>query len=88
MIVRDEEKVLGDCLRSIRDHVDEIVITDTGSTDRSREIAGEFGARVLEQPLQDDFSAARNHSLDAATGDWILYIDADERRDATCSGER
>jgi tetratricopeptide (TPR) repeat protein len=82
MIVRDEEKVLGDCLRSIRDHVDEIVITDTGSTDRSREIAGEFGARVLEQRWQDDFSAARNHSLDAATGDWILYIDADERLDA------
>ncbi len=82
MIVRDEERVLGDCLRSIRDHVDEIVITDTGSTDRSRDIAGEFGARVLERPWNDDFSAARNHSLEAATGDWILYIDADERLEA------
>jgi tetratricopeptide (TPR) repeat protein len=82
MIVRDEEKVLADCLRSIRDHVDEIIITDTGSTDQSREIATEFGARVLERSWENDFSAARNHSLEAATGDWILYIDADERLDA------
>jgi tetratricopeptide (TPR) repeat protein len=82
MIVRDEEKVLADCLRSIRDHVDEIIITDTGSTDRSREIAAEFGARVLERSWENDFSAARNHSLETATGDWILYIDADERLDA------
>jgi glycosyltransferase involved in cell wall biosynthesis len=86
MIVRDEEPVLEECLRSIRDEVDEIVITDTGSTDRSREIAASFGARVLERRWDDDFSAARNHSLEAATGDFILYIDADERLDATCGG--
>src|ERR1700749_3060760 len=86
MIVRDEEAVLEECLRSIRDEVDEIVITDTGSTDRSREIAAAFGARVLERPWDDDFSAARNHSLEAATGDFILYIDADERLDAACGG--
>ena len=86
MIVRDEEAVLEDCLRSIRDEVDEIVITDTGSFDRSRDIAAGFGARVLERAWDDDFSAARNYSLEAATGDWILYIDADERLDAPRRG--
>jgi glycosyltransferase involved in cell wall biosynthesis len=86
MIVRDEEAVLEECLRSIRDEVDEIVITDTGSTDRSREIAAAFGARVLQRRWDDDFSVARNHSLEAATGDFILYIDADERLDAACGG--
>jgi glycosyltransferase involved in cell wall biosynthesis len=86
MIVRDEEAVLEECLRSIRDEVDEIVITDTGSIDRSREIAAAFGARVLERPWDDDFSAARNHSLESATGDFILYIDADERLDAERRG--
>jgi tetratricopeptide (TPR) repeat protein len=86
MIVRNEEAVLEECLRSIRDEVDEIVITDTGSTDRSREIAAAFGARVLDRLWDDDFSAARNHSLEAATGDFILYIDADERLDATRGG--
>jgi glycosyltransferase involved in cell wall biosynthesis len=86
MIVRDEEAVLEDCLQSMRDEVDEIVVTDTGSRDRSRDIAAGFGARVLERPWDDDFSAARNHSLDAATGDWILYIDADERLDAPRRG--
>ncbi len=86
MIVRDEERVLEDCLRSIRDEVDEIVVTDTGSSDRSRDIAAGFGARVLERPWDDDFSAARNYSLEAATGDWILYIDADERLDAPRRG--
>jgi glycosyltransferase involved in cell wall biosynthesis len=79
MIVRDEEKVLGACLDSLAGRVDEIVIADTGSTDASREIAKSCGARVLDVSWQEDFSAARNAALDAATGDWILYIDADER---------
>lgn len=87
MIVRNEEAVLAGCLHSIKDEVDEIVITDTGSSDRSREIAAVFGARVLERPWDDDFSAARNHSLDAATGDWILYIDADECLEVASRGE-
>jgi glycosyltransferase involved in cell wall biosynthesis len=78
MIVRNEAAVLTDCLRSIKDEVDEIIITDTGSSDHSRAIASDFEARVLNRPWDDDFSAARNHSLAAATGDWILYIDADE----------
>jgi len=79
MIVRDEEKVLGDCLDSLVDCVDEIVIADTGSIDSSRDIARARGARVFDLPWTSDFSAARNAAIDAATGDWILYIDADER---------
>jgi tetratricopeptide (TPR) repeat protein len=79
MIVRDEEGVLDACLASIKDVVDEIVIADTGSIDRSLEIGRAYGARVIEQPWQGDFSAARNAALAAASGDWILYIDADER---------
>jgi glycosyltransferase involved in cell wall biosynthesis len=87
MIVRDEEALLPDCLRSIGDEVDEIVITDTGSSDRTCDIASAFGARVLSRPWDDDFAAARNHSLNAATGDWILYIDADERLEVVKRGE-
>jgi tetratricopeptide (TPR) repeat protein len=79
LIVRNEERFLPGCLRSIRDLVDEIVVVDTGSTDRTREIARDFGGRVVEVPWEDDFAAARNAALDLARGDWILYVDADER---------
>jgi hypothetical protein len=79
LIVRDEAAVLGDCLLALRDLVDEIVVVDTGSRDASRQIALDYGALVFDFPWQDDFSAARNHALDRATGDWALYIDADER---------
>jgi glycosyltransferase involved in cell wall biosynthesis len=79
LIVRDEQEFLPGCLDSIAAHVDEIVIVDTGSKDRSVETARSRGARVYERPWTDDFSAARNHALDSAKSDWILYIDADER---------
>jgi len=79
MIVRNEERFLEGCLESIRDAVDEIVIVDTGSTDRSKEIAARYGARVFDFPWTGDFSAARNSALDHCLGEWILYIDADER---------
>lgn len=79
MIVRNEETFLPDCLRSIVDEVDEIVVVDTGSVDKTREIAAHYGARIIERPWTNDFSAARNCAIDHATGDWILYIDADER---------
>ena len=79
MIVRDEEHHLEACLRSIHDLVDEIVVVDTGSEDQSVAIAQRFGARVFEFPWCDDFAAARNHGLERCRGDWILYIDADER---------
>jgi len=79
MIVRNEEHFLPGCLASIGQEVDEIVVVDTGSDDRSRDIALDMGAVVVDQLWRDDFAAARNVALDRATGDWILYIDADER---------
>ena len=78
MIVRDEESVLPRCLRSVRDLADEILVVDTGSKDRTAEIARSMGARVFHYPWHDDFAAARNFAMDQATGDWILQIDADE----------
>lgn len=78
MIVRDEERGLARCLSSIRELVDEIVVVDTGSTDDSVATARSFGAVVVERPWEDDFAASRNQALDLATGDWILYLDADE----------
>ena len=66
------------CLTAVKDAVDEIVIVDTGSTDRTVEIARSFGARVIEQPWTGSFSDARNTSFDAATSDWVMYLDADE----------
>jgi len=79
LIVRDEERVLGECLASIRDVVDEIVVVDTGSVDGTVAIALDYGARVLHHPWRNDFAEARNVALDAARGEWILYVDADER---------
>ncbi|MGC8668452.1 MAG: tetratricopeptide repeat protein, partial [Chthonomonadales bacterium] len=79
MIVKDEERYLQECLQSVKDAADEIVVVDTGSSDRTVEIAKDFGAKVVHHEWTDDFSAARNVSLDHATGDWALWIDADER---------
>jgi len=79
LIVKDEENHIGACLRSMAGTVDEIIVADTGSGDRSREIAASHGARVVDYQWHDNFAAARNHAIDHATGDWILYIDADER---------
>jgi tetratricopeptide (TPR) repeat protein len=79
LIVRDEARVLDECLSSIREVVDEIVIVDTGSVDDSPAIAARHGARVIHHPWSDDFAEPRNIGLDAAQGEWILYIDADER---------
>jgi tetratricopeptide (TPR) repeat protein len=78
MIVKDEEAMIGRCLEAARGAVDEIVVVDTGSTDRTIEIAERHGARVLHHAWDGDFSAARNASFAAATGDWVMYLDADE----------
>jgi len=78
LIVKNEEKYLVKCLRSIRDIADEIIIVDTGSTDKTKDIAKVFGARIFDFPWTGDFSAARNHSLQQAEGNWIFVLDADE----------
>ncbi len=78
MIVKDEEAMLGRCLDAVHEHVDEIVIVDTGSTDGTVAIAERYGAKVLHHEWTGDFSEARNVSVEAATSDWIVYLDADE----------
>ena len=78
MIVKDEEEMLPGCLAAIQGHVDQIVVVDTGSSDRTREIALEHGAEVHEFTWTGSFSDARNHALSFATGDWAVWLDADE----------
>ena len=78
MIVRNEERSLERCLKSAEHLVDDIIIADTGSADRTKEIARNAGALVLEYEWTDDFSAARNFALDHSDGDWNLVLDADE----------
>jgi tetratricopeptide (TPR) repeat protein len=78
MITKDEENNLVKCLRSVKPVVDEIIVVDTGSADRTRDIATVLGAKVFEFPWENDFSAARNFSISQARGDWILILDADE----------
>jgi O-antigen biosynthesis protein len=78
LIARNEERFLAQCLRSVRGLASQIIVVDTGSTDRTIEIAREFKAEVHSFPWCDDFSAARNAALEHATGDWVLVLDADE----------
>jgi glycosyltransferase involved in cell wall biosynthesis len=79
MIVKNEEEMLPECLESVDGLVDEIILVDTGSTDRTLEIAKEFGAKIFHFPWINDFAAARNESIKHATGDYLLILDADER---------
>ena len=81
MIVKNEEANLPDCLGSAADLVSEIVVVDTGSTDRTKELAKGFGAKVPEFPWVDSFAAARNESVRHATQKWIFWLDADDRID-------
>lgn len=78
MIVKDEEAVLGRCLDSICDAVDEIIIVDTGSTDRTKEIASHYTDRIFDFRWIDDFSAARNYSFSKASMEFALWMDADD----------
>ena len=78
MIVKNEEACLPDCLKSVQSLVDEMIIVDTGSSDKTIEIAESFGAKVFHHTWNNDFADARNVSLKHATCDWILVLDADE----------
>ena len=78
MIVKNEEDTLARCLRSVHDIVDEIIIVDTGSTDKTKEIARDFTSKIYDFEWIDDFSAARNYSFSKATMDYILWLDADD----------
>ncbi len=78
LITKNEQQFLGQSLESVRAVADQIVVVDTGSTDRTVEIAQSLGAEVHHFKWCDDFSAARNAALEQARGDWILILDADE----------
>jgi len=78
MIVKNEETVLERCLSSVADIMDEIIIVDTGSTDRTKEIAFKFTEKVYDFPWVDDFSEARNFSYEKATMDYQMWLDADD----------
>lgn len=79
MIVKNEAHNLADCIGPIKSAVEEIVVVDTGSTDQTREVARQLGAKVFNFLWGDDFSAARNESIRRAAGDYILWMDADDR---------
>lgn len=88
MIVKNEEAILEKCLQSLeplRKAVpSELIIADTGSTDRTMEIAEKYADTLFQIPWNGDFGAARNETLDRAQGEWFFYIDADEVLDADC----
>lgn len=81
MIVKDEEKNLPVVLDSVKNIVDEIIVVDTGSKDNTKKVAEKYGAKIYDFKWMDDFSKARNESIKYATGEWILYLDADEKID-------
>lgn len=78
MIVRDEEDVLERCLKSVKDIPDEIIIVDTGSIDKTKEIAKKFTNKIYDFKWVDDFAEARNYSFSKATKDYIMWLDADD----------
>mgnify|MGYP001171398301 CR=1 FL=1 len=84
LIVRDNEDTIRPCLESLKPWMDEIVIVDTGSLDRTPQICEELGARVLHSPWQDSFAQARNVSLSFARGEWIFWMDSDDTLPERC----
>ena len=87
MIVRDEERVIADCLKSAVPFFAETIVVDTGSTDRTPEIAESFGAEVRHLEWPDSFAVARNESMRGAKGKWIFWLDADDTLPMEC-GEK
>lgn len=81
IITKNEEARLKSCLLSAKDHVDEIVVVDTGSTDNTKQLAKDCGAKVYDFTWTNSFADARNFALEQATSDWILVLDADEQLD-------
>ncbi len=81
MIAKNEETNLPACIQPLADLVHETIVVDTGSVDRTKEVAKALGAHVFDFPWIDDFSAARNESVRHATGAWIFWMDADDRID-------
>ncbi|MGA2025811.1 MAG: glycosyltransferase [Syntrophobacteraceae bacterium] len=79
MIAKDEQQRISGCLESVCGLVDEIIVVDTGSADGTKQTARSCGAKVFSFPWTDNFAEARNESLRHATGDWIIFLDADER---------
>lgn len=86
MITYNEEKNLPDCLASIK-WADELVVVDDNSTDKTREIAKKFGAKVIKTPKQTFFDTNKNIAIKACSGDWIFLLDADERVSSELSNE-
>ena len=78
MIVRNEEDVIERCLKATLSFVDEIIVVDTGSTDKTKEIVSQYTSNLYDFKWIDDFSAARNFSFSKATGDYIMWLDADD----------
>jgi tetratricopeptide (TPR) repeat protein len=78
LIVKNEERVLGRCLESLRGAVDEIVVVDTGSEDGTKRVALEYTDKIYDFAWRDDFSAARQFAFDRATRDWVFWVDADD----------
>ena len=78
IIAKNEEKYIEECLRSISGYGFEIVVTDTGSTDRTKEIASRYTDKIYDFEWINDFSAARNFCASKASNNWILSLDCDE----------
>lgn len=86
-IAKNEEKNIAKSINSYKEYVDEIIVVDTGSSDDTVKVAKEAGAKVLHFDWINDFSAAKNFALDNATGDWVIFLDADEWFDGDCAKE-
>lgn len=82
MIVKDEAHCINSCLESVKGLADEMIIVDTGSSDQTIEICESHGAKVYAYKWNNDFADARNYGLSLSTGDWILWLDADEELDS------
>ncbi len=78
MIVKNEEQVLRRCLESAKSFADEIILVDTGSTDKTKEIGKTYGGKIFDFPWRDDFAAARNEAFSKATMDYCMWLDADD----------